>query len=429
MQFVRIPYKKTGVLIGYLIFMFGLTVTAQTIKHGNPVSIDSLFSKAREFAYNNGKPEARKICRQILSRDSTYWDAAVLMGRTYAWDNKYDSARIVLNEVIEKKAGYYDALDALIEVELLSNNYLMAIKYADMGLSNHPNEGAFLFKKARALNYSGKPKEASSILNQLLVIDPSNKEAMDLLLSIRIGKMVNKLTLNSWIYTFSDDNPWSFGSVAIGKKTKTFGTVILRYNYAQRFGNDGHQLEIDAYPTIANGVYVYLNAGISNKKNFPYSRFSMEPYFKLPSSFEFSLGFRYMNFDDKRIAAFDSNKIMIYTATIGKYYGNYWFSLRPYLTPGKDGWSKSASLTVRRYLSDADSYFSLIVGTGYSPDEQQYAFNPGYYLKSNKIELEYQQKISTRFVLNCGTGFAREEIRAGTMRNRYSFDLGVSFLF
>ena len=136
-----------------------------------------------------------------------------------------------------------------------------------------------------------------------------------------------------------------------------------------------------------------------------------------------------MNFDDKRIAAFDSNKVMIYTATIGKYYGNYWFSLRPYLTPGKDGWSKSASLTVRRYLADADSYFSLIVGTGYSPDEQQYAFNPGYYLKSNKIEIEYQQKLTSRFFVNCGTGFAREEIRAGTKRNRYTFDLGVSFLF
>lgn len=429
MLLIRFPYKGVIVLLISLILMSGIAVKAQIFTHGDPVSLDSLLSKARELAYNNRKSDARKICRQILSLDSTYWDAAVLMGRTYAWDEKYDSAKIVLQKVINQKAGHYDAVDALIDVELMSDNYSGAIKYTEIGLSYHPNEGAFLLKKAKALNYSGKSDEAYAILNKLIAADPSDKVAADLLLSIRNDKMVNKLTLNYWIYAFNDVDAWSFGSVAIGRKTKTFGTVILRYNYAQRFGNDGHQIEVDAYPAITKGIYMYLNAGISNKTNFPYSRFSMEPYFKLPASFEFSLGFRYMNFDDKRIAVFDSNKVMIYTGTIGKYYGNYWLSLRSYLTPGNEGWSKSASLTVRRYLSDADSYFSLIVGTGFSPDQQQYAFNPGYYLKSNKIALEYQQKLSSRFILNCGTGFAREEIRAGTKHNRFNFDLGVCYVF
>ena len=393
------------------------------------ISLNALLVNARKLAYNDGKEEARKICRQILSRDSNYWDAALLMGRTFIWDEKYDSARIVLNNIIDQRAGYYDAIDALIDVELLTDNHLRAIRYADIGLTYHPNDGVFLLKKARALNYSGNSPKASEILIQVLASDPSNKVASDLLLSIRKAKMVNKLTLNYWIYTFNDVNPWNFGSVAFGRKSKTFGTVTLRYNYARRFENDGHQIEIDAYPTIAKGIYTYFNAGISNKKNFPYSRLSIEPYFKLPASFEISLGFRYMNFDDNRIAALDSNKVIIYTGTIGKYWGNYWFSVRPYLTPGKIGWSKSANLTLRRYLADADSYLSLIVGTGISPDQQQYAYNPNYYLKSNKIAFEYQQKIASRFFLSCGTGFAREEISAGIKHNSYSFDIGISFLF
>jgi len=429
MQSITTQLKKVIVLLGFFCILCSFTITTQTNKSGEPERLDTLLSKARELAYNNKRGEARVICRQILFRDSTYWDAAVLMGRTYAWDSKYDSARLVLNKVIIQKAGHYDAVDALIDVELMSDNYSQAIKFADIGLIYHSKDGSFLFKKAKALNYTGKSQEASAILNQLVQADPSNKIAGDLLSKIRNDKMVNKLTLNYWIYTFSDSDPWSFGSVAIGRKTKTFGTVTARYNYARRFGNEGHQLEFDAYPTLAKGLYMYLNVGISNKKNFPYSRFSMEPYLKLPSSFEMSLGFRYMNFDNNRFAAFDSNKVIIYTGTIGKYYGNYWFSIRPYLTPGKDGWSKSASLTVRRYLADADSYFSLVVGTGFSPDEQQYAFNPGYYLKSNKVELEYQQKIASRFFLNCGAGYAREEIRAGTNHDRFTFDLGVSYLF
>ena len=419
-------------LIVSLILLFSisaLAVSAQVISNGDTTSLPSLLLKAKGYAYNNGRAEARKICREILLRDNTYWDAAVLIGRTYIWDAKYDSARIVLNDVIRQRAGHYDAVDALIDNEVFSDNYKDAIHLADIGLAGHPDDENFLFKKAKALNYSGNSAMASDILNRILVKNPSNKDAAALLFSIRRDKMVNKLTLNYWVYAFNDVDPWSFGSAAIGRKTKTFGSVILRYNFARRFDNVGHQIEIDAYPAITKNIYTYFNAGISNRKNFPYSRLSIEPYLKLPASFEISLGFRYMNFDDKKIAATDSNKVIIYTGTIGKYYGNYWFSVRTYLTPGKSDWSESLYFTGRRYLADADSYLSLIIGTGFSPDEQQYAFNPGYHLKSSKIDLEYQQKIASRFFLNCGTGFAREEIRAGTTRNRYSFDIGFSYLF
>jgi len=429
MQIFNALIKSLCVFLLLQFSISDLTVTGQTIASGDTTSLSALLLKAREYAYNNGKAEARKICRQILLHDSTYWDAAVLMGRTYAWDAKYDSARMVLNNVIRQRAGHYDAVDALIDNEIFSGNYLSAIHFADLGLSVHPDDENFLFKKAKALNYSGNSAMASDIFNRQLAKNPSNKDANSLLLSIRQDKMVNKLTLNYWIYTFNDVDPWSFGSAAIGRKTKTFGSIILRYNFARRFDNVGHQFEVDAYPAITKAVYMYFNAGISNKKNFPYSRLSIEPYIKLPASFEISLGFRYMNFDNKRIAPIDSNKVMIYTGTIGKYYGNYWFSVRTYLTPGESDWSESFYLTVRRYLADADSYLSIIVGTGFSPDEQQYAFNVGYHLKSSKIDLGYQQKIASRFLLNCGTGFAREEIRAGITRSRYSFEIGFSYLF
>jgi YaiO family outer membrane protein len=430
MQAINISAKFVCVFLIYLYSLTASIATAQAIATKDTTSLASLLVKAREYAFNKGRVQARIICREILARDSSYCDAAVLMGRTFIWDDKYDSARVVLNKVIEQKAGYYDAMDALIDIEIYSDNYQGAIKYADIGLTYHPKDGNFLYKKARALNKSGNSQKASDILNQILAADPSNKDASSLLLSIRLNKMVNKLTFNYWIYTFSDADPWSFGSAAFGRKTKTFGTVTLRYNYAKRFSNDGHQFEVDAYPAIAKGIYMYFSTAISNKKNFPYTRLSMEPYFKLPASFELSLGFRYLNFDNNRIAAFDSNKVMIYTGTIGKYYGDYWFSIRPYFVPGKEAWSKSVSLTVRRYLGGADSYLSLVVGTGISPDEKLYASNRlTYNLKSNRVSLEYQQKFASRFFLNCGTGFAREEIQAGTKRNRYSFDIGVSYLF
>ena len=412
----------------FVLALIGFASVGQNIPN-DVIPSSELYIKAREAAFNSRKAEARAICRTILSRDSTWYDAAVLMGRTYAWDQMYDSARIVLKKIIEAEPGYYDAVDALIDNEMYTQNYLDAIKYADLGLSYRPNEVAFLYKKARALNNSGNSQKASALLNHIVSVDPSNKEAIDLLLSIKSSKMVNKFKLNCWSDYFSDQSAWQFFSASVGRKTTKFGTVILRYNYARRFEKNGQQLEVDAYPTLTKTVYLYFNTGVSNATNFPISRLSLEPYFKLLHGFEFSVGLRYMNFDKNRLVAVDSNMVMIYTGTLGKYVGNYWISLRPYLVPGNKGWSKSVNLTVRRYFTDADNYLSLILGSGISPDVQQYAYDPNYFLKTNKITLEYRQKIANRFFLDLGTGYAREEIFAGVMRNKYTIDLGISYMF
>lgn len=393
-------------------------------------SLEDMLNKARELAYNKGRIAARRICFEILSRDSTYWDASVLIGRTYIWDSKHDSSKIALSRVIVNKPGYYDAMEALIDNEYMADNYLDAIKYSNEALLYHPKDEAFLYKKASALNKLGKTKESTALLSQILTSDSSNKEASALLLDIKRESRVTKITLNYWTDVFDESSPWNFASASIGRKTPHFGSLTLRYNYANRFGNNGQQLEIDAYPAIYKGIYVYLSAGVSNKKNFPFSRISIEPYFKLPKSFEASLGIRYMNFDDTRLFALDSNKIIIYTGTIGVYFGNYWLSGRPYFTKGIDAWSKSASLTLRRYFTDEDSYLSVSVGTGRSPDEQQYAFDPGLtFLKSHKISIDYQQKFGYQFILGFGAGYALEEIRTGVQRNRYSLSIGGSFLF
>ncbi|HEY5511576.1 MAG TPA: YaiO family outer membrane beta-barrel protein [Prolixibacteraceae bacterium] len=424
--------QKENALIKIIGLLLAATISLTVVgQKGLSDSIPSaeLLLKARDAAFNNRKVEARQLCRQILLRDSTYWDAAVLMGRTYAWDQKYDSARIVLKKIIMAEPGYYDAVDALIDNELYCGNNLEAIKYADLGLSSHPNEASFLYKKARALNNSGNSLKASEILNHIISIDPTDKKAVDLLLSIKENKMINQLKLNYWADYFSDQDSWQFFSAALGRKTARFGTVILRYNNAERFSKVGHQLEIDAYPTLAKSVYLYFNTGISNATNFPISRLTLEPYFKLPKGFEFSAGIRYMNFDKTRLVAIDSNKVIIYTGTIGKYIGSYWISVRPYFISGNKAWSKSVNLTFRRYLDDADSYLSLVLGSGISPDVQQYAYDPNYFLKSNKITLEYRQKMAKHFFLDLAGGFAREEILAGVKHDKYSIDLGISYLF
>lgn len=420
----------TRILLVIFLFLSVHSLSAKNNNSQDTTSNSYLLDKAREFAYNKERIKARNLCFQILKRDSTYWDAAVLIGRTYIWDSEYDSSRVVLNRVLIQKPGYYDAIDAIIDNEIMADDYSSAVIYADEALLYHPGDETFLYKKARALNKLGKTKDSQAILRNIVQLNPDNKEAPKLLLDIKRAGRVNKFTMSYSTDMFDGSTPWTFASASIGRKTKRFGSVILRYNFANRFGNNGNQIEIDAYPAIAKGIYFYFNAGISNKKNFPYTRLSIEPYFKLPKSFELSVGVRYMNFDANRLFALDSNKVLIYTGTIGKYFGSYWISLRPYFTKGTDAWSKSASITVRRYFGDEDSFISLNVGSGMSPDEQQYAFNPDMtFLKSNKISLDYQQKVAHQLIFYCGGGYAREEIRTDVKRNRFSLSAGISILF
>lgn len=420
----------TRILLVIFSFLSVYSVSGKSIISQDTTSNAYLLDKARELAYNKERIQARNLCFQILKRDSTYWDAAVLIGRTYIWDSEYDSSRVILNRVLLQKPGYFDAIDAIIDNEIMADEYSSAVIYADEALLYHPGDESFLYKKARALNKLGKTKDSQAILRNIVQLNPDNKEAPKLLLDIKRATRVNKFTMSYSTDMFDGSTPWTFASASIGRKTNRLGSVILRYNYAKRFGNNGNQVEIDAYPAIAKGIYFYFNAGISNKKNFPYTRLSIEPYFKLPKSFELSVGVRYMNFDANRLFALDSNKVLIYTGTIGKYFGSYWVSLRPYFTKGTDAWSKSASITFRRYFGDEDSFLSLNVGTGMSPDEQQYAFNPDMtFLKSNKISLDYQQKIAHQLILYFGGGYAREEIRTDVKRNRFSLSAGISILF
>ncbi|NTW32167.1 MAG: YaiO family outer membrane beta-barrel protein [Bacteroidetes bacterium] len=416
-----------------LILFFSLNnISAQKKETVAPeISIDSLFAKARQCAYNDQKALARSYCRQILSMDNTYYDASVLIGRTYSWEKQYDSAKYVLKQIIDIKLGYYDAMDALIDVELWSDDYAEALKYANIALAFHPNDEKFLFKKAKSLNFSENTGAAINILLQILNLNPSNKDASNLLFSIKENKRINKVGASYDIDAFTDGKPWHYESIYLSRKTKIFGTVIARFNIADRFDKTGNQFEIDAYPSIRKGTYLYFNTGYSGTTLYPKTRLSLEVYQKLPEAFEFSLGFRYMNFDDKRLAAFDSSMVMIYTGTIGKYLGNYWFSFRPYLTPGKKVLSKSFYLTARRYLKDADNYLSLTIGTGFSPDDHKYAFATptNYFLKSQKFSLSYQQKLFNNFISSVNAGVAQEEFYPGIYRNRYSVGAQITYSF
>ena len=294
------------------------------------------FEEAKNYAFNGQRSKARAICKVLLAKgfDS---DVATLMGRTYAWDKQYDSARVVLQEVLDKSPDNGDVLSALADVEYWNDRYPKALEYCNRILANDPDNQTVQFQKARILNSSDQYDEAAKVLEKLLQKNSANSDALQLLEKVRLELIKNKITVN-YAYDYFDNpaynkDPWQLIYLQYSRKT-SLGTVIGRVNYAKRFGLDAlkPQFEADAYPRIGENDYLYLNYGFSNNKIFPDHRGGFEWYHSFPGSFEGSLGGRLLHFKD-------SKRVIIYTGSFGKYFGNYWMSLRPYITPGNDGTS------------------------------------------------------------------------------------------
>jgi YaiO family outer membrane protein len=116
---------------------------------------------------------------------------------------------------------------------------------------------------------------------------------------------------------------------------------------------------------------------------------------------------------------------------LSKYLGNFWFSLRPFITPGSLGISQSYFFISRYYLSNANDYFTLTLGSGFSPDDnvKDVALINSSTLKSKKVRLDVQKGIFSRTLVSGLIGYDRQEFQENTFRNNLSFNLGIQQLF
>jgi YaiO family outer membrane protein len=113
----------------------------------------------------------------------------------------------------------------------------------------------------------------------------------------------------------------------------------------------------------------------------------------------------------------------IYTGSIGWYTGNSYWSFRPYFTPGDSGTSTSGTLNYRKYSSDADNYFSIAAGIGFSPELYRFNFEGN---EDEIIKLE-SQKINFGYYFTSKTKQNAWGTQVGISHQEISFDPGNFF--
>ncbi len=394
-----------------LTFLLLLVVQILFAQEWKSLGADELFNLAREEAFDGQRKEAREKLSFILESSPDYADVRILLGRTYAWDGQRKQAIAEFQTVLKNDPQYRDANNALIDVLMWDEQYENALAAVNQALEKHPNFDDFLYKKAVIQKNLEKLNEAITSTNYLLQQNPASERGKELLESLKVAKL--RYAVNYRLgadYFDRNSNQYSLYSSLQLNRRNNWGTSIARVNVARRFESNGLQGEIDLYPTIANGLYAYLNYGFSTSSLFPEHRFGAELHKSLPKSFEASIGLRHLYFSK-------SSKVTIYTGSIGWYYKSMWFSWRPFITPDKQaGTSFSCVGNVRRYFKSPDTFIGLIAGFGYSPDIRTIQSSDGFAtdqiftLRSQRAGVSFQKLLKYNLVGSVDLDVAHQEL-------------------
>jgi len=370
--------------------------------------VDSVFHAARKEAFSGDYPAAREKLFHIIHAHADHADARLLIARTYAWEKQYDAARREIHFVIKRDPGNTEAIETLVDVEMWSERFSEALAVIEQLLTDAPDRSELLFKKARASYEMNQNAAALAAVESVLRLAPEHHDAIQLRQQIMDESKKYSVRLATSADVFSKYYSLGRGLSAEIGRMSAWGFAALRVNIANRFESYGTQVEAEVYPKLSKRVYGYVNYAYSADELFPAHRIGVEGYVKIARSLEASAGMRSLRFTDSRA--------YIYTGSVTLYAGDYWVSLRPYMTPYDGHMTASGVVSVRRYFGDADSFLGISAGMGFSPDyaRLQSAFGIGdagiHSFNSQRTAISWQKRFTKSWVANLACELTRQEI-------------------
>lgn len=402
-----------------LIVLIGHSMAAGQDTTPEP-SAEDLYEKARGAAFQeNNFPRARRYAREALEQNPGYHEIRLFIARIHGWEGNYTEARSEIDYILEREPGYREAWLTLAQIETWSGSATAALQVLDRGLIHHPEDEELLYQKATVLSGMEKFQQAEAVYEQILTQNPHHLQARNGLKTAKLRQMKYGVQLSVRYDHFDDrTDPWKFGEFSLSRQTP-YGSIAGRVQFARRFGTDGVQFNVDAYPTLADGLYAYASAGYSASDIYPEYRLGFSLYKSLPASFELSAGIRYLDFVTVRTE--------IYTASLTKYLGSYLFTLGAYHVPSPNGHSQSFSMVIRRYFGAANSYLSLTGGFGSASTDIQF-LQDALAHDFRSLELDGRYPLSRRISVGGKAGVDDARYTDFT-RNRYTFRVYMRYQF
>ncbi len=399
-------------LVGFLAAYCGLH--AQDLAYNGGAG-DS-YKAAMNLAHNGHHQAARDTLQRVLSLYPQNSDFASLLAKTYSWDGQYDEARKHFNRITSRERSHKDSWLAAIQNERFAGNLLLAFGLTNKALTFLEGDEELLMLQAQILGEI----EMEQIPSPAGGDEGEEKETETKVFRNQLG-IISSLDVFDVVY-----DPMVYSCIEYVRDTD-LGRIIPRINYSHRFQINGLQYELDLYPRLSERFYGYLNYGYSEAAIFPNHRAGAELYATLPGGIETSLGMRYLQFQ--------TGQAQLYTASLGWYTGNYYFSMRPFVNPRTDGSTGfSGVLQARKYLRDKDNYLSVILGLGFTPELKQLRADGTLlaetllYIESQQLLLEYQFSFGQRpFVYRALLGLTRQELLGNSGSYFWALTAGLRY--
>ncbi len=421
--------NKSWLHITSLIMLLLVTqVKGQDTPYSNPS-----FESAYALAYEGKTNTAHNILYTLINEPETEEETSILWARTLSWRGDYDGARSAFNTILSKNKNNRAAWLGAIKNELYAKNYHTALGIVNKALLHKSNDPELQRLRAIAIDgingivysdkawynvdskiarSSSKPKKETAKVVERDTLQNVHKTP------VTEEQLKNTVSVNSSV-TFYDKrfDPITTSSISYNRQTP-YGVIIPRINNSNRLGKNGIQLDVDLYPKITKGVYAYLNYGYSESDLYPNHKMGGEVYYNHKSGIEFSAGGRFINFATKDVKSI--------TNSLGYYTGNYYFSLRSYITPEADNLTNvSGNLLIRKYLKDAENFMGINVGVGFSPELRQ--FTSGDQLLAETLLYIESQRLSFEYQFTSKNNLSAYRTNVGVLRQEQSFDPGSYF--
>ncbi|WP_299317068.1 YaiO family outer membrane beta-barrel protein [uncultured Maribacter sp.] len=395
----------------------------------------SSFETAYALAYEGNTNTAHNMLYNLVNDPGTEIETSVLWASTLSWRGDYDLARSEFNSILSKNKTNREAWLSAVKNELYAKNYATALGLANKALVHIENDqelkrlqtvamdgingteynqdGWFNIESTVNIKFTD-PKNSSTVPNETNAAEIENVH----ITPVTEEKLKNTVMVNSSV-TFYDQrfDPITTSSISYKRQTP-YGAIIPRINNSNRVGKNGIQLDLDLYPKIAKGFYAYINYGYSESDLYPNHKVGGDVYYNHKSGIEFSAGGRFINFATKDVKSI--------TNSLGYYMGNYYFSLRSYITPESDNLTNvSGNLLVRKYLKDAKNYMGVNAGVGFSPELRQ--FTSGDQLLAETLLYIESQRLSFEYQFTSKNNLSAYRTNVGVLRQEQSFDPGTYF--
>lgn len=354
-----------------LLLLMATKILAQEPSH-NQFNPDSTFFRARQLAFDGKRDMSRDSLHKILNSFPDYLDAKLLIAKTLSWDKYYDLAREQFNEMTSVEKYNQELWLATIKNEIYAKKYHLVLGLANKALNYFPEDEAIKSLRKNAIRKIEGEHEIYEVLKR-----ENNSQAVK-----------NAISIRTKIQAFDKHFQQFYSTTVEYQRNTKIGSVLPRLTYANRFDLGGAQFELDFYPRITKKLHGYFNYGFSNTIIFPKHRIGGEVYLQLPLAMETSLGLRYLSFEEQQA--------LIFTGSYGLYTGNYYFSLRPYVSYAEDDLGFSGSLVARKYLENAQNFLGLNVSYGINAENNQFFSGDRLlaeslvYLSSLNLNFSYQ---------------------------------------